>query len=289
MAETFELEPLLASIEAARRELGDAPETREAIEALATIALKRQRLLDAAHEKERLEREMTRAREIIASLLPSQREVPGYDLAGWMQPAHLTGGDLYDLVNLNQERYLLLLADAVGHGVDSTLIVTKFRAYVRALLDERPLDQLSERLNRLLFQDNVYVSACLGSLDPVRHTVEYVSAGQHPVLHVHRGDTRTLPVTGPPFGVDESMTPAVSAPITLEPGDVLVMASDGFIEWRNPQGEFYGDDRLAAAIQRELSREAPDLIQALYADVVAFAQGRPAADDLTMVVLRRRP
>lgn len=287
MAETFELEPLLASIDAVRSERGDDPEIREAIEALATIALKRQRLLDAAHEKERLEREMTRAREIIASLLPSQPDVPGYELAGWMQPAHQTGGDLYDVVRLDPQRYLVMLADAVGHGVDSTLIVSKFRAYVRALVDERPLAQLSQRVNSLLFQDSVYVTACLGVLDLGTHTVEYLSAGQYPVLHVRGSGIQALPVTGPPFGVHEEVTPSISK-LSLEPDDMLVLASDGFIEWRNPEGEFYGDDRLLAALQREISRAAPELIQALYEDVRTYARGRQPQDDLTMVVLRRR-
>lgn len=287
MAGTFELEPLLASIDGARHELQDDPEMREAIEALAEIAIKRQLLLDAAQEKERLAREMTRARELIAGLLPAHPELPGYELAGWMQPAHQTGGDLYDVVRLDDERHLLLVADAAGHGVDSTLIVTKFRAYVRALVEERPLAQVSERVNRLLFQDSVYVTAFLGLLDSQRHNVEYVSAGQHPVLHVHDGQPRALPVTGPPFGADRALVPAVAPPLDLAPGDLLVLASDGLIEWRNPEGEFYGDERLLEALQREQAAAAADLIQALCNDVRAFARGRPAADDLTMVVLRR--
>lgn len=286
MAESFELEPLLVSIEEARRVLADQPELQETLEALVSIAVKRQRLLDAAREKERLESEMIRAGRIIAKLLPPSRQVAGYELTGWMQPAHLTGGDFYDLIDLGGGRVVFVLADAPGHGVDSTLLVTKFRAYVRALMDGRPLQEVSARLNQLLCRDEVYITACLGVLDTEQHRVEYVSAGQ-PILQLAGDQTVRWPVTGPPFGVDETLPAQVAPGLSLPPGHLLVLASDGLTDWRNPEGEFYGEKRLAQALLTHAQQASSALIQALAEDVRAFARGRAAQDDVTMLVLKR--
>lgn len=262
----------------------------ELLATLASIAIKRQMLLNEARAKSRLERDMARAGELIRSLLPDSMLLPGYELAGLLRPAHLTGGDLYDAMELGDGLWAFLVADATGHGVDSTILVSQCRAYFRALLSERsdPL-QVVAGANRLLCPDlhDRFVTACLVVLDLKSHQLSYVSAGHGPLLRLGR-QLEWLPATGPPLGVDLDSGWELAGPYPVEIDDLWLLGTDGLVEWRNQADEQFGEQRLGAALVEIGSEPCDKLLPQLFSRVETFAQS-PQSDDATALAWRRLP
>jgi phosphoserine phosphatase len=258
------------------------------------VAIQRQVLLEALHEKQALDHELAIARMIQQRLLPaSAPPVPGYDLAGWNQPANATGGDFYDFLPLPEGRLALAVGDATGHGVGPALMSTGCRAFARAVLSESAeLAAAVPRVNHLLSADmspGHFVTAFFGVLDPQTHRLTYLSAGQGPVT-VFRTDGTTveLDVHGPPLGLAPDLPFDPPGVVELHPGDLIVLLTDGFYEWANADRERFGTERMGQTIRASSGLAAEDVIRAAYAAVTAFALGAPQHDDLTAVVLKRR-
>ncbi|MCA9792801.1 MAG: serine/threonine-protein phosphatase [Candidatus Eremiobacteraeota bacterium] len=262
----------------------------ELLASLASIAIKRQMLLNEARAKSRLERDMARAGELIQSLLPGSMGLPGYELAGLLRPAHLTGGDLYDVVEFGDGLRAFLVADATGHGVDSTILVSQCRAYFRALLSEwsDPL-QVVTGVNRLLCRDlhDRFVTACLVVLDLQSHELFYVSAGHGPLLRCGL-ELEWLPATGPPLGIDLDSGWELAGPHRVEVNDLWLLGTDGLVEWRNQAGEQFGEARLREALAELGSQPCERLLAELFSRVESFAQN-PQSDDATALAWRRLP
>jgi serine phosphatase RsbU (regulator of sigma subunit) len=255
--------------------------------ALAAIALKRQALVDQAAQKERLERELELAREIVRP--PATPVVPGYELMGSFHPAQTVGGDCYDFKRLDEHRLAFLVADASGHGLDSALVVSRCRAYFRALVEsEEVLVAIGQRLNALLAEDLVdderFVAASLGRLDSSSRRLEVLSAGQTCCFWLpSEGSGEALGPSGPPLGLFPEIA-LESRDLPMSAGDLALFFTDGLSDWRAPGGETFGDERLGVALARW--RGDPELCRRLVEEARAFAAGQPQPDDITCLVLR---
>lgn len=268
----------------------------ETFGALTAITIKRQMLLDEAEEKNRLCRDLSLARDIQQHLLPrSNPRLPGFDVAGWNRPADQTGGDCYDFHPIDEDRLAVMIADATGHGIGPALIMSECRALIRATAGQaNTISEVAARVNDLLNEDipaDRFVTACLGVLDSTRHEFRYVSAGQGPLLLLRAatGQIEVFGATAIPLGIMPGMEMDAAEPIVFDPGDLFVLLTDGFIEWANPAGELYGQQRLCATLARHRSQSCPELIQTIYRDVLQFAAGTPQSDDLTAVLIKRCP
>jgi phosphoserine phosphatase len=265
-----------------------------ALGSLTGVAIKRQMLLDEAEAKHRLERDLNIAREIQQRLLPKALpHIPGYDIAGWNLAADETGGDIYDFVPLSDGRVGVMIADATGHGIGPALIVSQCRSVMRAISDviSTP-SQLVRRLNDMLCEDlpsDRFVTLCFGMLDPVRHRIDYVSAGHGPQLHFQgrTGQARSFNATCFPLGIMPGADIVPATPIHLEVGDIFVMITDGFLEWSRPDETQYGESRLVDLLRDNGSLPADELIQRIYRDVLDFSEGTPQLDDLTVILIKR--
>jgi phosphoserine phosphatase len=261
---------------------------------LAGVAIQRQMLLDEYAEKQRLAHDLAIAREIQRSLLPTEdRSIAGYDIAGWNRPADETGGDCFDYVTLSDDRIGMLVADATGHGIGPALIVSECRALIRALAGMRAgLGDIMRRVNELLLPDlqgGRFVTAFLGVLDPHQHTVEYVSAGHGPLLH-YRGRRDRVEAVGAstlPLGIVADFEGTSGVTIRMDPGDILIVVTDGFFEWANAADEQFGTERILDVVQAHRGAPARRIIEQLHRAVLAFAGGTPQADDLTAIILKR--
>lgn len=269
-----------------------------ALAAQAGVAVQRQVLLEGLEAKRIYERELGIARRVQQGLLPrTAPEVPGYDVAGWNRPADATGGDVYDFKRLPDGRLALLVADASGHGLGPALVIAQFRALVRAALarDGEP-DRVAAAVNALLcddLPDDRFVTAFFGLLDPASHRLRLASAAHAPILLYRPGPDEVVDLArdcaGLPAGVDADAVYGPPAQVELEPGDLLVVLTDGFIEWSARDHTLFGFERLAGVVRRHHALPAADLIDQLQRAVLAFADGTPQADDLTAVVVKRRP
>jgi serine phosphatase RsbU (regulator of sigma subunit) len=253
-------------------------------------------------ERTKIQRDLALARQIQLDVLPKKLPpTPGYDMAAYSLPAEQTGGDIYDLVALALEppspsdppSVVLLLADATGHGIGPALSVTQVRSMLRIGVSLRAgLEDLFGQINRQLCQDlgsERFVTAFMGLLDLDSHEISYHSAGQGPLLHFHTADGRFewLNSSMLPLGVDADAQSEGVRMMAVAPGDLIVLLTDGFFEYRNPEGEVFGPKRVADIIRANHFRSAREILSAILEAIREFARGAPQADDMTGLVIRR--
>jgi serine phosphatase RsbU (regulator of sigma subunit) len=256
----------------------------------------------AALREARLENELAQinhdleiARSIQQDLLPTHPpHLDNFEIAGWNQPANQTGGDYFDWQLLPDGQLAISVGDATGHGIGPALVSALCRAYARAsFLADDKRDHVLERLNTLLandLADDRFVTFAVVFLDPRSSEVKVLSAGHGPILWYRRAENHleNLDAQGIPLGMIAGMKYEDSRVNCLEQGDMIVIVTDGFYEWRNPNDEEFGLERLKDTIRRGRDSSAEELIANLYRAVSNFSKGTKQEDDLTAVVLRRK-
>jgi sigma-B regulation protein RsbU (phosphoserine phosphatase) len=244
--------------------------------------------------------ELDITRRLQQMILPKQeelRQIEELDIAGFMQPAFHVGGDYYDVLT-HEGGVLLGIGDVTGHGLESGVLMIMVQTAVRTLLASKETDpvQFFTALNSAIY-DNVrrmdsdrnltlaLVSYCEGLLRV---------SGQHEEMIVVRtgGGTERIDTIdlGFPIGLDKNISAFVNeTEIRLEPGDGAVLYTDGITEAENSGGRLYGIERLCAVLSREWGRSAGEIREAVIADVRSHIGEHTVYDDITLLVLVRRP
>jgi phosphoserine phosphatase RsbU/P len=261
------------------------------LSAQAGVALHRYVLLEEYAEKQRMARDLELARKIQQALFPEETPAVGsYEVAGWNKPADETGGDCYDFIPLADGQCAFLLADATGHGIGAALVMAQCRSLVRAMLSvTQDLHAVGARVNRILahdLMDDRFVTAFVGVLDPQGHRLEYVAAGQGPLLFLSRDGVDVRGADNMPFAIMDDAE-FETAHFDFAPGDTAVLLTDGFYETTNPAGDQFGEDRVIAILRRHAHLSLEALVRELHAEVRQFSHDAPQADDLTAVLIRR--
>jgi phosphoserine phosphatase len=266
-----------------------------ALAAQAAVAIQHSYMTDELLANAILSQEVAVARDIQMSTLPdAMPDVPGYDLHGHFQPTDHTGGDLYDLVVLNKQLFMLL-GDATGHGFGPALSATQMQAMLRVSFRlGADLDQAYMHVNNQLAEDlpdDRFITAFMGFLDPVTHRVIYHSGGQGPILHYRaaEGTCDLYKPTNFPVGIMEIDDKQESATLQLEPGDILALISDGVYEYANLQGEEFGEGSVADIFRAHHHLSMADLSAKLIKAAMEFGGDAPQADDITLVLVCRLP
>jgi serine phosphatase RsbU (regulator of sigma subunit) len=255
---------------------------------------------ESRHQIARLQQDLDVARTIQQALLPrAAPNIKGYEVAGWNRSADQTGGDYYDWQALPDGSWIVTLADVSGHGVGPAMVTAACRAYMRAGSHYHPdLGSLTSRINQLLADDlpeGRFVTMAAVRIDPNGGPPQLLSAGHGPIVLFVRatGQTRDVEAQDLPLAIAPGVTFGPAIPVPLEPGDMLALVTDGFVEWSRPRSvtddrrDDFGLDRLRASLKRHAHLAPEAIIQAVAAEVSAFAQGEPQQDDLTMVIIRR--
>ena len=242
-------------------------------------------------EHARKQRDLETAKQIQHHLLPPvPRDFAGAELAVRFYARDEASGDTYDFVPLPDGRLVALIGDVTGHGVGAALLTHAAQAAVRSYLEL--IDDLSEvatRLNNRLVasvETGNFMSMLLVLVDPVAMTMHYVNAG-HPGVILARGDdVRELEKTGMVLGVVGDQRYEAAGPVELQPGDLLVLRTDGVDETRNRARELFGTERLYAALRKSAGLGADEALAAVECAATDFADGLEQDDDLTMVAIR---
>jgi serine phosphatase RsbU (regulator of sigma subunit) len=247
-------------------------------------------------EKERMDEDLEVALAIQRRFLPQRApSVPGLEVAGISVPSREVGGDLFHYLELAGGRLAVALGDVSGKSVPAALIMSNVMSALRAEVQhEAEVERSLERINRLLVEQiepGRFVTLFYGIADPTASRLRYTNAGHNPALRLSAaGEVSWLREGGVPLGVEPSSR-YPSAEIPLDRGDVLVAYSDGVTEAEGPEREgripHFGEERLAETIVRLRAEPAEAIIAGVLAAVKAFAAGRPQADDITLVVLKR--
>jgi PAS domain S-box-containing protein len=235
------------------------------------------------------------ARQIQQKFYRHAPTVPGFDFAAAAYPADETSGDYFDFISLPHNRQCIAVGDVEGHGFGSALVMALTRAYVHSFATMGlEVDQILTQVNRMLVDDlgdGCFVTLMLVSLDVGTRSLVYAGAGHIPgyVLSVSGSTEHTLESSGPPLGLFSNVRFSRNASITLHPGQLLVLLTDGITESVSPEGKEWGArgalDYLAT--HRELS--ANELVDGLYHEALRFTCHEPQKDDITSVIVKVRP
>src|ERR1700730_17170206 len=250
---------------------------------------------ESRRELDRLEHDLSVAHSIQQSLLPgSMPEIEGFEVGAWNKPADQTGGDYYDWQRLPDGKTLVALADVTGHGIGPALLAAVCRAYSRAHFQVgTELMKTMGEINAALAADVTegrFITFVAAVCDPNTPSVEILSAGQRPLFFDGSRKDRLDcgEAQGPPLGVSPTLLSEPPRILNLSPGDLVVLTTDGFLEWANSQAEFFGVQRLTQTIRATRGKPPAEIIDSLYQAVIRFSGGTPQKDDLTAVVIKRR-
>ena len=259
---------------------------------VAAIRVENARLTEEQMERERLEREQQVASEIQQRFLPAAApQVDGYELQGISFPCYEIGGDYYDFIERENGKLVVALGDVSGKGTAAALLMSSLHAAVHAQAEtHESIVKTISAVNKYLVESippNRFVTLFYAELDPKKGSLEFLNAGHNPPLIVHAGGTmEQLASGGLPLGI---MADAEfrEGRTDLRPGDVLVIYSDGVSEAVNPSGEEFGPTRLYEVVSRNLDASAGGIRDRIESALTKFCQGTPAADDITLVIVKR--
>ena len=245
-----------------------------------------------------MKRDLEIARDIQRWLVPAAPpEVPGYDIAFATRPANTVSGDYYDaflreVAGHASKRLHIVVADVAGKSVPAALLMATFQASLRTLAVALPgLADLVAGLNHYACAHSLggrrFTTAFLADIDPVTGALTYINAGHNvPILRRAAGAIERLDAGGLPLGIRAEAGYECGA-LTLEPGDLLVVFTDGVVDAENTRGEEYDESRLMALCQSSAAGSAADILATLMSSVAAFVGAAPQRDDLTCLILRR--
>lgn len=242
----------------------------------------------AVAQKEVLEKELKIARQLQESLLPA--DIPSshrVQFATLFQPSAAIGGDYFDILRLDDDRLVVVIADVSGHGLPTGLRMAMLKAALVILVEERkPPDEIFRRLSAMVRSEQerrFFVTATLAVVNLTTGTMELTNAAHTPTYLVRGGEVTELALTGHPLGALGDIYGRQE--VTLADGDVVVWLSDGLVEATDDQGEPFGYERLGAALGSG-GTSATEVRDRLLAAEEAFTQGKPAEDDKTLVAMR---
>jgi sigma-B regulation protein RsbU (phosphoserine phosphatase) len=274
---------------------GQTAFTEDDEQLLSIIGAQSAQILDNARlakEKGRMEEQLALAFDIPRNLLPDSPPIlDGYDVAGSSKPAQSVGGDYFDFITVDEKRLAICLGDVSGKGLPASLLMANVQATLRGqTLVEAPANERIERANKLLCRctdDERFVTLFYGVLDTGSNELTYCSAGhERPYLFSSDGTSRRLETGGLALGVFDTVAYEQET-VPLNPGDVLVVYSDGITDAINETEEPYGENRLVELIGELVNEPASVLIDRVMKSVEAFAGNAPQFDDLTLLAVRR--
>jgi phosphoserine phosphatase RsbU/P len=246
---------------------------------------------------DQLDRELQTVGQIQRSLLPQELpQIPGLQIAAQYVTSARAGGDYYDFFPLSGGQWGIVIADVSGHGTPAAVLMAVTHAIAHARPDtqappEAMLRHLNEHLTAAYTRDGTFVTAFYGVYDPATRHLAYARAGHNPPRLVRGSDVISLDDAGTlPLGIVPDQT-YPQAGVQLQPGDLLVLYTDGITEAMPPAHanrprEMFGVDRLDALLLGCTSHDANQCLEAICNAVVEHSQGAPVKDDQTLVAIR---
>ena len=240
-------------------------------------------------EQRALESDLSLAARIQRVLLPKPGLAPvGWEVCYHYQPASMVSGDYCDLFEID-DGLLFMLGDVSGKGVAASMVMSHLHATFRTLAEAcLPLDRMVQDANRIFCESTLagqFATIVVGRATR-DGSVEFVSAGHLPVLHIHCDGATPKDSTGVPLGMFCDAHFPVHQ-LELAYGDTLLLYTDGLTEARNRAGAEYGLHRIRTLAARHAGIEASGLISECIGDLLSFAEGLKQTDDLTLLAVRR--
>ena len=240
-----------------------------------------------------LQNELSVASKMQQSILPTHfPQSPDYQIFANMEPARSVGGDFFDVVALENERIGMTVADVSDKGVPAALFMMSTRTLIKgAAIGSAGPGEVLREVNNLLYEDNeteMFVTVLYAEYNPANGEFVYASGGHDPPLLVRPdGSSTSLPLTG---GIALGLLPDLEYrhnSVFLEPGETIVLYTDGVSEAMTSDEEQFGLERLRDAVAADPGDDAEAANEAVFAAVSEFVGDTPASDDITCLTFRR--
>ena len=259
---------------------------------LAFVSLQNSFLVEQRLEKERLEEEMRLARQIQEGLQPARLpEIPGLEVATLAIPSRHVAGDYYDVVELDGGRALFAIADVTGKGMPASLLMSNLQAALHSIIPmDITLEEATANMNRVICRNtgfDKFITYFHGIYRIDDRSFRYVNAGHNPPMLLRAdGTMEELETGGLLLGVMKDM-PYEAGRVTLNPGDVLAIFTDGVTEAMSPEGEEFEEPRLEASLREVSGGTAQEILDHVREAIRAWTcDATVLSDDLTMMVLK---
>jgi sigma-B regulation protein RsbU (phosphoserine phosphatase) len=256
----------------------------------AALTVANAQLLEEVVAVRQQQRELRLAARVQQRLLPAKApEIRGYDCYGITVPSLAVGGDFHDWIELPGGNWGIAVGDVAGKGVPAAILMAGVRAALRAQAEHvYALDHILDRVNNSLAADtepSEFVTLFYGVLDSTAHRLTYSNAGHEPPILVRGGQVTRLRTGGPLLGVSLQAKYAYDG-VELQPGDTLLIYSDGACDAANYQGERFRRERLLESILRHADYGAKRIVEEIQWDIRRFTGLAPAADDMTILAVK---
>jgi PAS domain S-box-containing protein len=247
---------------------------------------------NAEHALRENEVQLLAAQKIQQRLLPTESPtLPGFDIGGGLYPAEFTAGDFYDYLTMPNGRLGFVISDVLGHGFSSALLMASTSSVVRLLAETHTeVGEILGKVNCFLTKetDDQFVTLLLACLDPQSRSISYASGGHPPgyILDEWGAVKARLESTSLPLAISPNTEFPVTGPILLEPGDIVVLLTDGIHETMSPDGTILGIARVLDVVRANRTKTALEIVESLRRLVYEFCQRDQLVDDITAVVIK---
>jgi len=260
---------------------------------LAIISLENKRLFKEELEKQKMEEELELAKDIQRNLLPgSFPEFNNIDIAAVNISSKQVGGDYYDVISVDNNKYVVAIADVSGKGVPAALLMANIQAFLKTICRQQiGISEATGLINDLLCEnitDGKFITFFWTIVDDENKIIKYVNAGHNPPLLIRDGEIKKLELGGMILGVMKTDYAYKSEEIKLQPGDTLIMFTDGITEAMDKARNEYSDERLEQLAVKLYKKSAQEILDAIRDDVESFTKGATQSDDITLLVLKAR-
>jgi serine phosphatase RsbU (regulator of sigma subunit) len=261
----------------------------------AAVAIENARYHERTLDMERVKQDLACARDIQRSLLPqSFPNIAGYSIDGRSQTCYEVGGDYLDIIELTSGQLMIVVADVAGKGLASALVGSSFRSALRAIANSgMSLVEIATHMNVLHYNEGEesrrrYVTSIFLRLDPATHTLEVVNAGHNPGFLLNGSDLpEMIEASGTPVGMLPFSTYRAEKYVLSDKAKLLIY-TDGMTEVFQGNEEF-GQDRLLEAFRTSRAVDAPSTLKSIWQALDAFSNQESQTDDMTALVIGRKP
>jgi serine phosphatase RsbU (regulator of sigma subunit) len=250
--------------------------------------------LEAAQQelakKERLERDLELAHQVQQSMLPRRfPEIPGFRFLARNEPARQVGGDFYDVIQLDEERFGVAIADVSDKGLPAALYMALTRSLLRAEARRQPSPEVVlNNVNQLLLElgdGKSFVTLFYGVVERASKRMTYSRAGHDRPFLLHAGRAQSLVGDGTPLGILQDDFRLTKEEILLEPEDRLVLYTDGLTDVTNAGGELFNLERLVNLLEAFTDQSIDGMLEALFARLEDFQGQAEQYDDMSLLVM----
>ncbi|HOM64700.1 MAG TPA: SpoIIE family protein phosphatase [Ignavibacteriales bacterium] len=259
---------------------------------LASLTIDNIKLFEQVLEKKKLEKELEIASQIQKYFLPSKNlQIPKVEYHGLNIQSRQVGGDFYDVIQLDENRYAFCIADVSGKSISAALIMANFQAFLKTLskLKINNIVETTELLNTLVsenIKDFKYITFLWGILDINNLCFEYVNAGHNPGLLIRDNDVIKLEKGGIMLGMKMLNVPYQKDVITLKKNDIIVFYTDGVTEAANKDKEYFEEYNLINILRNNKNKSVKEINENILKSVKEFVGDEEQADDITLLTFK---